>query len=354
LIPQNGSVKTENGTAEIVFGNKARVKLDKNTELNISTLDIKDGVDQNFKIVLKLLFGRIWNRVVNLSDKTSFYEVETQDTVSAVRGTKFEVSFLGATTTVRVFENKVAVSLVENADKKIDVAENKMVVLNKQSVDSVLRGVAALQTAEFVPIIRPTPEEIKQGIRPKLEPWIEQNLREDKVFDKMIESAEENLIDNNIIVNTEEYQKLRSLWLNATELQNIINTLKESVNSANFVLPEINFTIPEEQLKALQEEISSQYTESRPALIDAENTPTETQEPQTGTTDNPVNVGDSDIIIDTSADINIQTKPVLSGQTVKPGIKINTNEIQLLEVAPDAGVSPTIRPIYISPTINTR
>lgn len=94
--------------AVISFGKKAVVTLAENTVIRISKGLFEKG--EINKIRVQVPKGKIWSVVEKLPEKESRYEVETPNTVAAVRGTVFMVNYRDNSTRVAVISGKVGVS----------------------------------------------------------------------------------------------------------------------------------------------------------------------------------------------------------------------------------------------------
>ena len=94
-VLQGDSIKTlENSKAQINFFDNSRVALDSNTEITLQKLYIDSKNFNKNQVGIRLQIGRIWNRIINLLDKDSAYEVATSSTVATVRGTAFSSQVL--------------------------------------------------------------------------------------------------------------------------------------------------------------------------------------------------------------------------------------------------------------------
>jgi len=93
--------------AMLTFYNGSTVELDQSTDLEIQK---SESQGKSGRIVLKQILGKSVNRVVELIDPGSRYEIQTPSAYALVRGTLFSVEVDGLkNTTVKVIENAVIV-----------------------------------------------------------------------------------------------------------------------------------------------------------------------------------------------------------------------------------------------------
>jgi hypothetical protein len=93
--------------AMLTFYNGSTVELDQSTDLEIQK---NESGGKSSSIVLKQILGKSVNRVVELLDPGSRYEIQTPSAYALVRGTLFSVEVDGLkNTTVKVIENAVIV-----------------------------------------------------------------------------------------------------------------------------------------------------------------------------------------------------------------------------------------------------
>lgn len=115
------------GRAFIEMPDKS-LTLDFDSQITIPTENTKDVS------TVILLAGSVWARVEKVFEKGEYFEVKTQDTVAAVRGTEFTVSYKDKTTTVLVKESKVAVSPLSEVAGKPETAEEVLVSAGEKAV----------------------------------------------------------------------------------------------------------------------------------------------------------------------------------------------------------------------------
>lgn len=103
IIPNQTIVHTDNGKASVLLPDNSFISLDSDTEITVNYSKEKISIYQSF--------GATYHRVEKLITGSS-YQVQTQGTLAAVRGTKFAVAYdlKKKVTKVSVTENKVQVS----------------------------------------------------------------------------------------------------------------------------------------------------------------------------------------------------------------------------------------------------
>ncbi|HHY73789.1 MAG TPA: hypothetical protein GX497_11355 [Bacillus bacterium] len=115
-LTQGDSVRTEGkASANIHYDDGSKATVGANSKLIVSKLDNKDDGKQT---KTKVLSGKVWNSVKNLSNVNDEYDIETPTAVMGVRGTHFLVSTdpLAGKSSVSVLEGIVGVS--QNIDSR--------------------------------------------------------------------------------------------------------------------------------------------------------------------------------------------------------------------------------------------
>ncbi|MDW7675620.1 MAG: FecR family protein, partial [Bacillota bacterium] len=98
-----------NGTLEIRFSDDSISRVSPNARVEVERLHI-DTSDNSSITVLKSTMGKIWNKVQELTNKNSRFEVNTPAAVAGVRGTAFLVDVQNLmNSTIRVYEGTVGV-----------------------------------------------------------------------------------------------------------------------------------------------------------------------------------------------------------------------------------------------------
>lgn len=138
-LPSGSYVKTDEAAfASIFLPDNSLISLSENTEIQINYSP--EAVD------LKQLVGETWNRVQTLSNGGTF-QIESPNTIAAVRGTIFDVIVEGEnSTTVHVDESIVEVSELdtnENGEKvvveSVDVNQGEWIKVSKDDPEHMMK-----------------------------------------------------------------------------------------------------------------------------------------------------------------------------------------------------------------------
>jgi hypothetical protein len=178
ILENHSFIKTEQGSAHVIFPDNSLMSIDENTELQIN-IDSSETVINQF-------VGNTWHRVQKLSSEKG-YKVETPTTVATVRGTKFSVevdSKNGFASNIYVTESKVEVGQISK-DKETKTIKNTELVQTGQyaKVESILKR------QKFDITALPKDKENTQ--------WFRKNKKLDiefgqKDFDALLKSAQED------------------------------------------------------------------------------------------------------------------------------------------------------------------
>lgn len=106
LEPNDGVKTSADGLAEVYLDDKGVISLNRNTELEISSLDQEDSV-------LSLAFGSLVAKIKHFLNEKQKFQVRTPTAVCAIRGTEFAVEYsqMSKESGVGVFdEGRVAVT----------------------------------------------------------------------------------------------------------------------------------------------------------------------------------------------------------------------------------------------------
>ena len=134
-------------TLTLYFSDGSVTYLDPQTELKIlesSAVDQNDSEGIITKIRLKLLQGKVWNKVVRLAGKSEF-NIETTSAIAGVRGTEFGIDAAG--TQLVVLNGEVAARQIDTANDTYDLHGN--VVFDKSdtyfnSTTEIITGTGTL------------------------------------------------------------------------------------------------------------------------------------------------------------------------------------------------------------------
>ena len=96
----------------INFFDNSVTRLRDNTVLEISELDVNPDNRMETNILLKLDAGEVWSKVTKIVTQNSSFEVETYNTIAAVRGSAFDIAVNNETQTTEVIVIEHAVDLI--------------------------------------------------------------------------------------------------------------------------------------------------------------------------------------------------------------------------------------------------
>jgi hypothetical protein len=185
-LPTGTYVKTETGTAHILFPDNSFLSLDNNTSIQIN-------IDGNNTTVNQLI-GNTWHRVKKLTAEGE-YTVETDNTLATVRGTKFAVEVSpDKLTKVMVIENEVSVSIAEfSGDKKV-FAHAKIIKEGNmgENLMAYTTDTKKAQLPSNVHAIIVTPEILEEKIDDsfKSTQWYKKNLELDQEYNKIQDTSD--------------------------------------------------------------------------------------------------------------------------------------------------------------------
>ena len=181
LLPGDNVKTDEAGTGYIVFSDNSTLSLDKNSEI---TLEEVNQSDDTFIIKVTQLAGRTWSRVENLFGKKTEYEVETPNTIAAVRGTVFgcDVTSISESTCYAI-EHSISLKLknLDSEDNEIVLDEGNQFTNNDEEIDEELDI-----------------EEIKRKVSTldeKIETWKTYNECLTEKSEELLNSDEQKVID---------------------------------------------------------------------------------------------------------------------------------------------------------------
>ncbi len=106
-------VKTVASGRALISGGGYKTVLDYSSELEIKNMDKEKN-----QISIFLSAGSVWSSVEKVFDKGEYYEVETQNAVAVVRGTKFEVNYSASSTNLYVAEGRVGLIPVDEITRE--------------------------------------------------------------------------------------------------------------------------------------------------------------------------------------------------------------------------------------------
>ncbi|MBI4215171.1 MAG: hypothetical protein HY602_00395, partial [Parcubacteria group bacterium] len=91
-LEEGDLLKTDLNTSAFVnFFDYASTRLDSDTEIALTKLQLDPKNLTTAKIRYEIEFGRIWARILNLLDRDSRFEITSEDTVATIRGTALSI-----------------------------------------------------------------------------------------------------------------------------------------------------------------------------------------------------------------------------------------------------------------------
>lgn len=92
ILKVGDNVETGSGAQALInFFDDSVSRLRENTSLEITEMDINPENSMETNILIKLNAGEIWNKVTKVVTQDSSFEVETYNTIAAVRGSAFDI-----------------------------------------------------------------------------------------------------------------------------------------------------------------------------------------------------------------------------------------------------------------------
>lgn len=198
ILEEERMVDTSTGAlANIYFGDGSVLKIDSETrvELRSSQFEKTSG---KLKVKIWLTIGRIYSQIKSLATLDSEWQVETPNTIAAVRGTAFGVEFAKGKSTVVATENMVEVAAKDPATNQI-IEESKTILKEKEFVTVDEKNILKIKTEKKPLKVEKTSEEILNRT------WIKRALEETKKTIKEIKVEENKKVEE--ILKAEEPQK---------------------------------------------------------------------------------------------------------------------------------------------------
>lgn len=109
-------IETGSGSKALIdFFDNSVTRLKENTNLEITEMDVNPENQMETNILLKLNAGQVWNKVTKIVTQDSSFEVETYNTIAAVRGSAFDIKVEEETqaTEIIVIEHAVDLTAVD-------------------------------------------------------------------------------------------------------------------------------------------------------------------------------------------------------------------------------------------------
>ncbi len=186
-LMQGDSVKTdENSKAKIVFYDTQEIILDENTEIEITKGVIDENSPLLTKVKVNLKEGQVWSRLLELLHPDAAFEVEADNVVATVRGTSFNVSYLGDEVNVAVFENTVQVS---DEEGEVEVNEEDVLIYQPVKIDETASAdeIETLKRSRF--------QKRKLRIDERKKSWVKNNLERDSDFKDEISKRRKRILN---------------------------------------------------------------------------------------------------------------------------------------------------------------
>lgn len=137
-LAHNYLIRTgENSSATLKIGDKGLITIHELSSMKLVTISRKK---KNFKIKVKLFFGKLWNRFKkNVSGEKSSMSVDTPAAVAAVRGTSFfvESDKDSKNSTIGVWDGAVQVKSTRGGTKLVEKNYEIIVLYNKPLQDPI-------------------------------------------------------------------------------------------------------------------------------------------------------------------------------------------------------------------------
>jgi hypothetical protein len=191
---KNGDIiKTDSsGLANIYMPDGSVARLDYNSEIVITQAHYFDE-SKSLQVKIKLVVGRIWSKIVELSTNESYWEVETANAVAAVRGTAFGMEYENDETLVIGWENTVEVEAVDlysgRKSVKVAVSANKFF-----RISEAVSRTAVAEKQDLSQKVKDLPSDILSL------PWIERAINADTALFGTTESIfeEDNSLEQSV------------------------------------------------------------------------------------------------------------------------------------------------------------
>jgi hypothetical protein len=127
-LHEGDTVRTgPDGRASITYFDDSVTRLDYDSTYTLTTLETLDNEDESKVIVGEQEEGNSYNRVAELTDSESRFEVQTPTATASVQGTVYALIVANGATTVAVIDGEVKTS---GQGGSVSVPEGKMVVVD--------------------------------------------------------------------------------------------------------------------------------------------------------------------------------------------------------------------------------
>ncbi|MAF20071.1 MAG: hypothetical protein CMI55_00105 [Parcubacteria group bacterium] len=190
-------IKTgQDGQVSINFYDTSISQIGPNSQVRCDELFIDDYNYAKTKVSLIVTTGRVWSRIIKLSDQEAVFEVSSDKTVATVRGTifDFEVTADGMVN-INAVEDIVEVSTIKIKEEIDEVTKEKKKEREIIAKVDLLEGLAATidQRKETEELKRIETEIIPEAKRQS--EWFENNIENEERFIEEIEKKQAEVIE---------------------------------------------------------------------------------------------------------------------------------------------------------------
>jgi hypothetical protein len=190
-------ITSKKSIIDIQYKRNGVLRINENSNVEIALLFSSNGVEHS---KLNMPEGKIFVTISKLT-KDSKFEVSTNTTVAAIRGTSFRVTAGKEESKIDVLAGKIRVNPVKDGQvvEKVEkiVETNNTVVLENKSVDEVVEGKKEMQVVklktEDAEEIREEVKDIKVGEQMKQE--VKNEIKEVILEEKIDEEAEKERLE---------------------------------------------------------------------------------------------------------------------------------------------------------------
>ncbi|MBP6855954.1 MAG: FecR domain-containing protein [Candidatus Pacebacteria bacterium] len=199
------------GVATIYFPDGSRAHINANTTLALTQASY-NSADGTLVARLFLKAGTVWSKIIGLATPSSVWEVTTDTTVAAVRGTAFGVERTKTQSRIIGFENTVSVFARDKVAKKLlDVAPATVASGTVFEIaDTDVSAIAQKKVSLAKHLISTQPNTLSQ-------PWVSRSIKKDEG----VRTRMQELTDKG-----KDIKEIR-----ATIRQDVINQFKDRIES---------------------------------------------------------------------------------------------------------------------------
>ena len=186
ILPGKTVFTDTRGEAVVHFPDGSELRLDNDTKM-VLTESYFSSESADTRVSARLLFGRIWSKVISLASPASAWEVKSSSAVATVRGTAFAFEYRNGDSWIISAEHSVDVKPVNpKTDEVLDeavvsVSENKNIHLTDEQALAMGEG---REHHEKVMIVVPVKKEVLAS------DWVKKNLESDEQVNKIEETMD--------------------------------------------------------------------------------------------------------------------------------------------------------------------